>query len=88
MGGLVAQDIEKDEVLNAFFASAFTSKSNLQESQKQRGKAGERKMYYCWKIMRPGKLGIHKAMVSDRMHQQILRELSDVIVSPLSIIFN
>lgn len=54
MGDLVAQDIEKDEVLNAFFASAFISKSNLQESQKQRGKAGERKMYYCWKIMRSG----------------------------------
>jgi len=46
-GDLVRQDIEKAEVLNAVFASIFTSKANLQESQapEPRRKSGARQSF-------------------------------------------
>lgn len=51
MGDLVTQDVEKTDVLNAFFDSVFTSKTSLQESQRAWGKAGARKMYpWCRRI--------------------------------------
>ncbi|KAK4807194.1 hypothetical protein QYF61_024314 [Mycteria americana] len=53
-GGVVTQDIKKAEVLNASFASVFTSKIDLQESQAPETgeKAGARKMYSWWKRIR------------------------------------
>lgn len=46
-GDLVRQDMQKTGVLTAFFPSAFTSKTSLQESQVQETgvKTGVRKMY-------------------------------------------
>lgn len=45
MGDLVAQDMEKAEVLNIFFISVFTSKTNLPESHipdtKEKGRSKE-----------------------------------------------
>lgn len=45
IGGLVTKDVENNEVLKAFFASAFISKICLQESQvlEGSGKSGARK---------------------------------------------
>jgi len=46
--------MEKAEVPNALFASVFTSKTGLQESQASGGNAGARKMYRWWKRIRSG----------------------------------
>jgi len=43
-GHMVIQQKKKAEVLNAFFASVFTSKTGLQESQGLGRKAGARKI--------------------------------------------
>lgn len=44
-GALVTMEMEKGEVVNATFISAFTSKISLQESQVAGRKTGARKMY-------------------------------------------
>lgn len=44
-GKLVTADIGKDEVLNAFFASVFTSKNCFQESHTPEQKSGARKIF-------------------------------------------
>ncbi|KAK4815764.1 LOW QUALITY PROTEIN: hypothetical protein QYF61_007182 [Mycteria americana] len=86
MGDLVTQDMEKAEVLNATFASAFTSKTSLQESQipETRGKAEARKMY-PWEYL--SKLDIQTDK-SSADWSWCWRELPDVIGRPLSIIFD
>ena len=55
-GDMVIQDMEMAEVLNASFASNFTSKTDHQESQvpAMGGKSGANKVCPWWKRIRSG----------------------------------
>ena len=83
--------MEKSEILNAFFASLFTSKTVLEESQAPgtRGKVWN-KTYPPWKEHQISenlnKLDTLKFMGHKRLHPQVLRKLHDIIASSLSII--
>ncbi|PKU30254.1 rna-directed dna polymerase from mobile element jockey-like [Limosa lapponica baueri] len=93
VAALVMEDAEKAELLNAFFASVFTTEANPQEPQTQ--EVGET----AWnKEVSPlieedcvrdhlTKLDTHKPMGPDGMHQRVLRELANVIVKLPSIVF-
>jgi len=81
--------MEKFEVLNILFASVFTSKISLQETQ-----VPETKGKVCSKEDVPlveedevrqylSNLDIHKSMGPDGMNPQVLREVADVIARPL-----
>ncbi|GAB0183716.1 mitochondrial enolase superfamily member 1 [Grus japonensis] len=92
-GDLVTKDIEKAKVLSAFFVSAFTSMTGFQQSQvpKTDGKAWSKEDLPSVEedLVRQylSKLDPHKSTGPDGMHPQVLKELADVIVRPLLIIF-
>lgn len=55
-GGLVTQDTEEAEVMNASFASVFTNETSLREFRvpETGGKCGASKVYPWWKRIRSG----------------------------------
>ncbi|GAB0178539.1 mitochondrial enolase superfamily member 1 [Grus japonensis] len=67
-GDLVTQDTEKAEAFNATFAPAFTSKSDLQESQRPGRKAGARKTDTGWQRIWPRNAQANWTYVKPKVH--------------------
>jgi len=90
---LVAQYLEKAEVLDDFFVSVFTNKCSNHTAQVTEGKsrdweneeppnAEEGQSCDCLRNLRG-----HNFMAPDEMHLQVLKDLADEVAEPLSTIF-
>ncbi|CAM4583755.1 unnamed protein product [Lepidochelys olivacea] len=89
-GNLVTEDVEKANVLYAFFASVFTNKVSSQATALGSTAWGGGDQPSVEKEVARDyleKLDEHKSMGPDVLHPRVLKELADAIAEPLAIIF-